>query len=221
MCVPKAGRVESAGGRARALPAIGVAFAALFVACLLTATLPALYGRVLVRAAESAWLMEGNPQKARGLLTEAARRDPLSPEPIRRLADLAYHRWRTSPSGSDAEFERVVELGKLAIDQDPHASAGYRTLAQRYAEAYQRTKTPQHAEAAAAYFEQAVRRYPNDATLRAEFASALAAADRAAEAGREADLALELDAINRREGHIDKLLPAETLQDLQNLRRVK
>lgn len=201
----------------RAFLVVGMLLPVLFVGCLLTGTIPALYRRVLIGAAETAWLVDGNAQRAMSLLSEAAERDPWSPEPVRRMADLAYHRWRVLPGASEVDFRRVVELGRLAIEKDPRSPHGYRILGQQYLEAYERTRNPQHAEAAVTYFQQAAERYPQWAVLRAELASALASADRQEEAREEARRALDLDAVNRRENHVDKFLPPEMLERMRQL----
>jgi hypothetical protein len=65
------------------------------------------------------------------------------------------------------------------------------------------------------HFRQAVSRHPTNPMLQAELAQAQAAAGDAAAARSTAKHALELDELNQRLGHTDKLLPEPLVQTLR------
>ena len=201
------------------IAAIGLTAAVFFVLTLLTAAAPVLQSRSLVAAGDLA-LSEGrNPQRAERLYSEAAEWDRLSPEPVERLAELAFSRWARSTGAGESEFERGANYGEAAIRRDPFSANGYRRLGVRYLERYRRTGRGESAQAAVRYLTEAVERYPHAALLRAERARAFAAAGDPDAARDEAVAALGLEAINRQEGHRDKYLPADILDVIREIGR--
>jgi hypothetical protein len=153
-----------------------------------------------------------NPQRAAQLYAQAAESDPLSAEPLVRLADLAVAR---------GDFETAVRYARLAIAADPHSPALYRLLGHIYLTRFgQRSDVPL-AESAAEALREAVLRYPSSARLQAEAALASDAAGNAVAARQHAERALEIDEISRREGHLDKYLPDSLRMEVQRLSRVE
>lgn len=195
--------------------ATGAAAAGLFVACLGTATVPVFNRQSLVAAGDAALRQDRNPELALRFYSEAADQDSLSPEPVERLADTAFYRWKRSSAAGEGDFERAVEFAKEAIRRDPFSANGYRRPGVWYLEHFRRTGRPESAAAAVEFLSEAVERYSNSAAIRAELAQALAAAGEAAQ--EQARMALELDAINRREGHRDKFLPPEIIESLRQI----
>lgn len=188
-----------------------------FVLCFFTALRPVLNRNALLMAGEQAWMQDRDIDTALRFYRDAAEHDPFSPEPLRRMAELMFYRWQMSPAGGDQPFGRAVELQRLAISRDPDDPSGYRTLGEWYLARFARTGRSDDARSAVAELQQAVRRYPNNAALRAELAEAQFKAGSAQHAAAEADRALHLDAINHREGHRDKYLSDEVVQALQGM----
>ena len=183
--------------------------------CAQSATGPVLYRTGLIRAGEHALLAEQNPRKAERLFQEAAEKDPFSPEPVKRLADLLFQRWQRSQF--DLDFQRAVEIEQVAIKLDPHSAQGYRRLGEWFLEKFNHTHSPDDAETAADYFMRAVDRYPHHAALRSELAESLEKSGEPLKAAEQADFALRLHEINVREGHADKYLPSGTLSELERI----
>ena len=196
---------------------IGCAMPALFIACLLTATGPVLNRRALVASGDFAWLKQGNSRRAATFYLKAVEHDPFSPEPANRLAEVSFRRWKTSAAPSEADFQDVVGLSEIAIAKDPFSANGYWTLGQRFLEKFSRTQDPQDAAAAEKRLAEAAERYPNHAAFHAEWADALDKAGRKQRAREEAKRSLDLDAVNRNEGHRDKYLPPQTVEMLDRI----
>ncbi|MCA9117919.1 MAG: hypothetical protein KDA79_22765, partial [Planctomycetaceae bacterium] len=147
----------------------------------------------------------------------AAVLDPLSPEPVVRLAELAFRRWQSAPDLNEHRFDEAVELQELAIRQDPVGPGGYRRLGEYWLARARHSGLTEHADASVRAYQEAIERYPAYALLRADYAVALAAAGEERAARKEATEALRLNEINRQEGHTDKLLDTERLNALESL----
>jgi O-antigen ligase len=203
----------------RFMVAAGVAAVALFVCCLLTATLPVFQRRERIAAGEQALALDGDVNRAVLEFGEAAVCDPFSPEPHEKLAEAFFSRWqagRKEVSGSD-DFDKCRDSLRMAIKLDPDNPSPYRRLGQMYAAKFARSQDPADAAAAADSLSDAVDRYPNDASLRAERATAFSDAGRTADAKKEAERALQLDEINRQNGHTDRYLSDATVLQLRRL----
>ena len=194
---------------------IGATMFLLSAVCAQSATGPVLYRTGLIQAGEHALLAEQNLRKAERLFQEAAEKDPFSPEPVRRRAELLFQRWQRSQS--DLDFQRAVEIEQVAIELDPHSAQGYRRLGEWFLEKFNRTHSPDDAETAADSFMRAVDRYPQHAALRSELAESLEKSGKSSKAVEQAEFALRLHEINVREGHADKYLPSGTLSELKRI----
>jgi len=191
--------------------------AAAFVGCLFTATLPVVSRQGHVSTGDSILALGGSAEQAEQAYRAAADVDPLSPEPYDKLAELTYRRWREAPQKSDDVIARAIELKRQAIDRNPFRPHGYSQLGQWYVRKFERSLSDEDAEAALAAYATAVERYPHHAELRSQRSEALAKAGRGADAAKEAARALELDEINRAEGHVELYLPAARVDALRKL----
>lgn len=198
---------------------IGAAAIALFGSCLLTATLPVLNRRERIASGEQAIVMDGDANRAILEFGAAAVSDPFSPEPHEKLAEAFFSRWQASRKGplSNDDFDKCRDALRTAIKLDPENPSAYRRLGDMYSAKFARSHDAQDATAAADALTQAVDRYPNDASLRAARATAFSEAGRAGEAKTEADRALRLDEINRKNGHTDRYLSDATVVQLRRL----
>ena len=187
----------------------------LFTACLASATIPVLYRAALLRIGDSA-AIGGDAAAAERSYREAAQRDPFSPEPAERLAETAFRRWQGTTTGQN-EFDRAVEFQRLAIELNPHNPFAYRKLGTFWLAKFERSREEQDALKAAEWFTAAGSRYPHNAALRAELASSWEGAGRKDAAAAEAARSLELDAINRAQGHRDKYLAPASLESLRKI----
>jgi len=200
-------------------PFLGAAalMAASFIGCLFTATLPVVSRQGYVSTGDSILALGGSAEQAEQAYRAAADADPLSPEPYDKLAELTYRRWREAPKKSDDVIARAIELKRQSIDRNPFRPHGYIQLGEWQIRKFERSLEDEDAEAALAAYATAVERYPNYAELRSKRAEALAKSGRGADAAKEAARALELDEINRAEGHVELYLPATRVDALRKL----
>jgi hypothetical protein len=198
--------------------AIGGAGVVLFVALFLTGTLPVLNRRAAVVSGDQALILDGRFDEAAGDFLRAAGHDPLSPEPHDKLADTFFARWQSSPPGVGNDyFSKAQESLREAIHQDPLNPSRYRRLGEFFLARFGRSHDRADAESAAHALEQAVNRYPTDASLRSLWASALADAGQPVETQTQAQRALDLDQISHQWGHTDRYLPDPTVAHLRQL----
>lgn len=190
--------------------------AVLFFLCVQTALFPILNRTSLVLAGDDAYL-NGNSARAEFMYRQAAAADPLSPEPMERLADLTYRRWQGATESEEEIFRAAERFARSAIAADPHNANQYRRLGEWFQARFERSGQVGDARAAVDNFREAVKRYPHHAGLRAELAIAYSRIGADAEACREAQAALELEAANREAGHVDKFLGDETIVSLEGL----
>jgi tetratricopeptide (TPR) repeat protein len=162
-------------------------------------------------------LFDGNLQRAEQAYRNAAIADPFSPDPVGKLAELLFTRWQSSPRSTEAEFQKAVEMQSVVIEQDPYQSSHYRRLGIWYAQKFKRSGRPADAQQAADWLLDAAELYPHSAALQAELANALDKAARVSTAQKHADVALNLEKINHREGHADKYLPEQMLKELKRI----
>lgn len=215
---PKNSDLAAGPGRASTFVA-GLATAltaATAAACFFTATKPVMLARAYSDLGEYEATL-GNRQGAREQFQRAIEADPLDPEPWVALGELDLMRWRRETTPVDADFERGMEHMQQAIARDPLHAKLYATLGQWESLRFKRTGDRSAAEQAVHWFQQALERYPQSARIRADYALALAAAGQSEAARDEADSALELDRLDGRLGHYDKMLDDDTRARLQAL----
>jgi tetratricopeptide (TPR) repeat protein len=211
------GRSIVRSGSTRTVLALGGLCAAVFVACLLTAMLPVLSRNALLAAGDDAVVRRADFEGGLRAFGDAAAADPLSPEPQAKIAEAFLTRWQSDPQRHERDFDHAVEALQRAMTLDPHDAAPHRRLGDAYWSRFTRSHRARDAEAAAEAWGQAVERYPNEASLRAQRAAALAAAGRGEQAKTEAERALELHTINRTLEHSDRYLSPSTLDELRRI----
>lgn len=201
-----AGRILGAGWT--------LAAAVLSVACLRTATMPELLCRTSLQAGDFEW---GRRQleAARARFLAAALADPWSIEPVERLAELAFQRWRAT--GQEQDFDEAVKRWEEVSRLLPFASRPYRKLGQVWLSRFDSSHSNDHAKRAAEGFASAVERYPHHAGLLSEWAIACDGAGLSEKARNAARRAIRQDDTNQQAGHTDKFLSAEVRARMERL----
>jgi O-antigen ligase len=196
------------GRRHRVLPG-GVAWAALAAMLLLAfACYRTAYWPVLNCQAEMRWA-ERQPSRMAEHLEAAAAADPLTAEPWRQLAGLAFGRWRQTQSAEDwFQFTRARDK---MLSLDPRSSLAWLAAGDW---ASQSGAAAEHVQYAVRAYRRAAALYPNSALIRAKLAESLWKAGERVDFRTEAEWALRLDGITP---HEDKNLPAELRERLQRL----
>lgn len=200
-----------------ACTAIGALAVSLFVACLITAMVPVMNRKTLIRLGDADFLEDRNFRAATVRYQQAALADPLSTEPWERLAAATFEEWRSVEGRLSSDFASVIESCRQAIARDPHSANQYRRAGEFSREEFQRTRTRADAWAASEFLIQAIDRYPSNAALQYETAVACVEAGRTAAATQHAERALDLDRISRQAGHVDKYLPVERIDRLRSM----
>lgn len=160
-------------------------------------------------------LVEGKPHLAERYFLIAMEADPLAPEPQHQLAMLSMYKWKASGGQASDEFEKGITALHQAIELDPYSAGRFRTLGNFWDEKAIQEKSTEAAQSAVKAYEQAVSLYPNFAELHSELAMAKLRAGQPAEVA--ASRALELDQLNQENGHFDKVLKPEVLEELQQI----
>ncbi len=198
---------------------LGVAMSAfktggLFVACLWTATMPELLCRTSLQAGDFEW-RRGQIEVAHARFLDAAQADRWAIEPIERLAEVSFQRWRTAHR--DRDFDETVQHLEHVRDTLPFSSRPYRRLGQVWLAKFEHSHDLEDARKSATFFEGAVERYPHLARLLSEWAIACEAAEMANTAHDAAQRALRQDEINRKAGHSDKYLSPNLRSRMERL----
>jgi tetratricopeptide (TPR) repeat protein len=186
------------------------ATAALLVATIgqgFTATRPSLTSRALVNLAQADGSTGARVERLDERLKDAARIDPVDPEPWRMRAQLALREWKRTHD--ETWFERAIESQREVIARDPRHAHDSRALAEMFLERVSFDHRPQDAEAAVDAARQALALYPNHLASRRTLALALDAAGKKEEAVQAARAAVELDALWLELAHYDKVLTAD------------
>lgn len=190
-----------------------LAWAGLFLACLLTGWVPNLWGRLAVDDAAAAISGQTSLGSARRSLEATLHWDPFAPEPRQALAELTMLQWRRDDSQERQLFDEAIRWQQEAIARDPNAPKRYRVLGEFWRQGYQASRDPRDLQQAVDAYARAVQRYPHHALLQAEYAIALA--DAGADATAAARHALELHELNTRLGHSDKQLSKSIQERLE------
>ncbi len=183
----------------------------LATACYVTAYSPVLRrGAAMYRVAEA---QRRDPRRVEAALLDAAAADPLAYEPRQLLAALEFDELeRRSRDKDDREqFDRDVQV---MLRLRPQSSGAFRQAGRWALDLYRHTGDPNYARQAQEFYERAVGLYPQSAPVQADYALALHALGKAAEAQHEARRALELDTAMP---HDDKKLPGDVRRRLDGL----
>ena len=185
--------------------------------CLITSLIPVQMRQWYLAAGNYEWGVTRKISAATGFFQEAAIADPLSPEPSSRLAGVAYQRWRRG-GRNDRDYQQAVERQQDAIHRDPNNFSGYVVLGEWQAEHFSLTENRADALAAVESFQQALRRYPNHSHIVAKLAVLLNKMEHPpVNANETAKKAIELDEINREEGHRDRVFEGKLRKILEEI----
>lgn len=204
------------GVMARQMTAVAGLLAAvgLSLVCWWTATMPELLCRTSLQAGDFEW---GRRQieAAQTRYFDAAQADPWAIEPLERLGELAFQKWRITERDQDFD-EATRRWGQVAAVL-PFASRSHRRLGQAWLARFERSGVTDHAQWAADLLALAVTRYPHHAELQSEWAVACEGAGLRDNAREVARRAIRQDDLNRQAGHTDKFLTAEVRRRMERL----
>ncbi|MFM9960163.1 MAG: O-antigen ligase family protein [Planctomycetaceae bacterium] len=186
----------------------------LCVLCWWTGTMPEFLCRTSLQRGDAEW-GRGQSTAAGQRYLEAHRADPWAIEPLERLADIAFQRWRVTQA--DTDFEESVKQLQVITTQLPFASRPWRRLGQVSQARFEQTRDTSDATRAAEAFAMAVERYPHHAGLLAESATASESAGLIESAREVARRAIRQDDLNRHLGHSDKYLDDPTRRRMERL----
>jgi O-antigen ligase len=182
----------------------------LAIACYRTAYEPVLNCQGQMRLAQH------RLSQAEQYLEAAAAADPLSAEPWRQMAALAFEQWWQTP---DQElFERFERADAKVLELSPNAAPAWYASGSYYLRATTKPgpdvkrQAPNAASKSIEALAKAIAIYPNNATYHATLAEACNVAGDRARFRVEAETALQLDEATP---HIDKKLPAEVRDRLR------
>lgn len=147
----------------------------------------------------------------------AAMADPVSGEPWRRRAELAFRRAEQDQFRSNESFQAAVRLLGEAVKRDPSNFHDDQRLGDWWQQRWQRSRLKSDAEAAVVGYEAGWKRYPTNPILISQLAFALDAAEQPQRAREAAEKALTQDKINRERGHVDRYLTDPALDRLHVL----
>lgn len=184
---------------------------------MLAPAIPVSLSRTYVAAGEAELTQRGDTAAARRYFEQAARIDPLDPQPWHNLAQLDYAQSLTSSGGNEEAFSKAMTNLSAAIARDPYAPKLEWLAAEWNLQDFTRSTSERSLQEAVAHAERAAAGYPHHSGIRATLAEACAAAGRSADAAREAQQALQLDQLNRDLAHYDRLLDDATIERLQGI----
>ena len=170
-----------------------------------------------VSTGDYAFFTERNVARSLSQYRRAVLADPLSAGPLERLANASFQVWINSGETDPHQFAEAIDWQRRAIERNPRDVGPYRQLAEMYRRKFKRSGQPGDARGAAENLVQAAGLYPNNASLQAELAEALAEAADSRGAMHAARRSLELDRINQAAGHTDKYLSPAQLRRMQQL----
>lgn len=199
----ESGQEESRSLKPAVVPAVAAILAILGVMCYVSGYRPVLNSESHVQAALN------NQARAEEHLQAAAVADPLSSQPWCLLASRSFDVWRRSKNLGD--FKRFERYMATALDLNEMSSTTWQTAADNYLEGFTYTKRTADLEHAVAAYRRAVELYPADGTTRGKFALALRLAGKDEESAKEAQTAMELDALTP---HADRKMPEILRQHL-------
>jgi hypothetical protein len=148
-------------------------------------------------------------------VVSALEADRWSATAARRLADVRLAQWRRDRAArSLAEWADAAGLtSRLAT----RSARQWQANAAGWTEVWRQTNRAPHLDHALAASRRAVARYPNDAALHVELAGLLAESGDAEAAQVVARKALLLDDQVRGAGHLDRLLSADSREEMERI----
>ncbi|MEZ6056163.1 MAG: O-antigen ligase family protein [Planctomycetaceae bacterium] len=189
----------------------------LTIGSLTTALLPVLVASSRAASAKDALLIDRRPLAAIAHYRAAVDADRLNAEFPRDLGIAQFLAWQTGGIGANQHLVDCWNSLDLAMHRSPKNPMLLHTAADLRMQHWRRSGDIISAEIAVTFSRQATELYPNSSLLRAQFAQGLAATGSLESARSEAQLALQLNAINESAAHTDKLLPEPLLAELRRL----
>lgn len=199
----------------KSLGAGAIVAGVLLAGCLFTGFLPVQLAQTEIAVGQSLLLLEGKTQLAQRYFQNAVQADSLSPEPEHQLSLLFFRQWQLSAKADDEMFNQAVLHLENAIRLDPYSALRYRLLGNYWDERFKVSQEPEHIQQAIQAYSIAVALYPNFASLQAEYALALQSSG--VDGRPAARHALQLDDLNRANGHVDKYLSDRVRAELENM----
>ena len=164
-----------------AMAAAAVCFC-LAVACAFSATLPVSAATTHVQIGHVLMAQESSPSPAMRSFQEAIEADPLASGPWQELALAMLTDWTRGMGTDDETFASAVAAQREAIRRNPDSANSWKLLGRIWWRRFEQTQDRAAAHEAYEAFGQAVKRYPNQASLQAEYAKTAVAADHLPEA---------------------------------------
>lgn len=196
----------------------GVSSVLVMFACLWFAVLPVLAVTGLLDQSRQLQ-REGNPRRAESLLIRATEIDAWNPDPWQELTAHYMAEWRSSPAYHADDFAKAIATQEAAIERDPNAGKRYRILGEWWAMHFRATHEVESALKSIAAYERAAQLYPNYSAIHAELA--LIQAESGQDGSAAARRAIELDDLNDRAGHGDKVLQKDVRRRLEGITGAK
>ena len=161
-------------------------------------------------------LLNGRPAEAARLWKQAQQADRLDPTPSRRLAHLRLDQ-AASGSSDDEILDQAVRAASNTLGRDPHNWASAHDLARAHRLRWQTHHDDLDRQKTIDWATTAVDRYPSNPRLHAWLAEALAEVGENQRAAQEARTTIRLHELLGQQGHVDKLLSNERIEEMRTL----
>ncbi len=198
---------------------------AISVLCLVSQVWTSLVPNILVtnllETGQYEMVIRHQSQRAIQTFTRATLLDSLHPEPWQQLAAANFTRWIETGQRDAELFSDAILAQQAAIQRDPHSPNRHRSLGEFWLAKYQRTSNLEDARHAVEAFQKSASLYPGSSMILSQLAITQGAFKQdeniLKHAVQNAQRALELDDLNTQLGHSDKVLPADTRQQVLNI----
>ncbi len=162
-------------------------------------------------------LRPGDIERVLEAYRRAARSDPYSSEPHRKLAELEFGLWSVSTTPNAELIGSATKMLRKSLEKNPRSWTDFRTLGEYSFQHFQQSGDRDAVDLSVNSLRRAIRLYPNQSETRAKLAEVLSDAGFPEDAALEAAAAIKLNEITKQAGHQDRLLPLETLKLLQRI----
>lgn len=152
---------------------------------------------------------------AREAYFKAHQAAPLQPLPLMSLAQIEFS--LSEQHESEAHFKSAIEFARQAEARTGNSGNVPLEVGRWYQQRFSRTRDQADARSAVEWIERAINRYPTNPFWNGWFAIALRDAQQLERAQEVARRTLRFEEINQRAGHLDRLLPEDTLRELKAL----
>jgi len=187
------------------------------VLVLVTGLGPVVQAGVLRGAGDYALYIEHRTDLAIRRYEEAATADGLDPRPQQQLAMAHIMLAQSGGRNGAAHLQSAIKAIDAAIDRDPHNPHSMHLAGEMHLKSFEKKGERESLNTAIDLLEQAVAGYPNSANIRGSLAIAQSQAEDIDAAKESAGRALELNEIQREQGHVDKLLEDAKVERLRDI----